>query len=532
MIDNNNNAAKYRIWTMNRDGGGSDTTGDATQRAEAIEKAKVMAAKELGHQSGKTITGTYQYDKGEKTLNTTLTFTGSAVTFNDINNDNDTTKEVVSLTGSGNVRGNFIYEAYISDGGAMIALSKEDRGKIQYTFYEYDDLDKDGMFDEGETLTAIAEAPMDAGTYVVRAELNTTTYEAKGEKAFRISKRPVTIMGIEHWLTYLEQNQMESLHAPYPIADTGAIYFDEGLINGDTLILNPAIEIFYNEVSICYSPTKITLKLSQSETVTDVTDWLPKKEDTANHNYYIANITKTNNDAETQCTIPGEIAYKITSAVFRKTENKPWRKFWPSWSKEPLSWTDYNDEGISTTPASNQNNIDYRSPDNVTHQTLVTLRTVNQGAEEKRYAVDIIVGDMYFTYSEEVWDVNSHQYVSTDESIWSGNDGVNNRIQIVNHSNQDVTYTIELELREFYGEGIYASLSDVYYDHKKDPNGGYVTGDSGRIDWDQTQLSSADDADGVDWKVTKYLYLDGVPQSSAPADGLGNGSITITISPA
>ena len=60
-----------------------------------------------------------------------------------------------------------------------------------------------------------------------------------------------------------------------------------------------------------------------------------------------------------------------------------------------------------------------------------------------RYAVDIEFGAMQFTYSRAVWDVNRYDYVESETSIWLGNDGINNRISVLNYSNGSIQYSVD-----------------------------------------------------------------------------------------
>lgn len=244
-------------------------------------------------------------------------------------------------------------------------------------------------------------------------------------------------------------------------------------------------------------------------------DWLPVGEDypKANGNYTIG-ATESGDSPYTQVLVPGEIAFKVTGAIFKKEDvgTSPWHKFWPTSDQKPLDFT----SGTDT-------RIDYHSPNSQTHKEVITLRTVNVGDDENRYSVDLIVGAMNFTYSKEVWDVNQHKYVSVEGSIWSGNDGSNNIIQIENHSNRDVYYTIKVDVDSFYGVGIDAALVET----NSLPDGNSKTEDNGKIPSCEKDTDPYKDGAYI---VKRYLYLSGVPQNPV-SSGASTGTITITIAP-
>ena len=245
-------------------------------------------------------------------------------------------------------------------------------------------------------------------------------------------------------------------------------------------------------------------------------DWLPVGEDypKANGNYTIG-ATESADSPYTQVFVLGEIAFKVIGAIFKKEDvgMSPWHKFWPTSDQKPLDFS----EGSTDT------RIDYHSPNSQTHKEVITLRTVNVGDDENRYSVDLIVGAMNFTYSKEVWDVNQHKYVSVEGSIWSGNDGSNNIIQIENHSNRDVYYTIKIDVDSFYGVGIDAALVET----NSPPDGNSKTEDNGKIPSCEKDTDPYKDGAYI---VKRYLYLSGVPQNPV-SSGASTGTITITIAP-
>ena len=65
------------------------------------------------------------------------------------------------------------------------------------------------------------------------------------------------------------------------------------------------------------------------------------------------------------------------------------------------------------------------------------------GAGTKVYSVDIVWGDMAFTYTEEagVWNPATHETTGANGGVWSVNNTDGNKIKVTNHSNAAVTAT-------------------------------------------------------------------------------------------
>ena len=63
------------------------------------------------------------------------------------------------------------------------------------------------------------------------------------------------------------------------------------------------------------------------------------------------------------------------------------------------------------------------------------------GAGGTVYSVDIVWGDMAFTYTEEagVWNPETHQTTGAGGGIWSVNNSGGNKIKVTNHSNKEIT---------------------------------------------------------------------------------------------
>lgn len=63
------------------------------------------------------------------------------------------------------------------------------------------------------------------------------------------------------------------------------------------------------------------------------------------------------------------------------------------------------------------------------------------GAGATVYSVDIVWGDMAFTYTEEagVWDPATHTITGAGGGVWSVNNTDGNKIKVTNHSNAEIT---------------------------------------------------------------------------------------------
>ena len=65
------------------------------------------------------------------------------------------------------------------------------------------------------------------------------------------------------------------------------------------------------------------------------------------------------------------------------------------------------------------------------------------GAGTKVYSVDIVWGDMAFTYTEEagVWNPATHETTGAGGGVWKATSPDGNKIKVTNHSNAAVTAT-------------------------------------------------------------------------------------------
>ena len=76
------------------------------------------------------------------------------------------------------------------------------------------------------------------------------------------------------------------------------------------------------------------------------------------------------------------------------------------------------------------------------------------GAGGTVYSVVIDWGDMAFTYTEEagVWNPETHQTTGAGGGIWSVNNSGGNKIKVTNHSNKEITATINYTPAAGYGD--------------------------------------------------------------------------------
>ena len=290
------------------------------------------------------------------------------------------------------------------------------------------------------------------------ASLAADAYEGYGSIRFQIYRREIEIIAVENWLSYKMPAELveygEGLSGwDGAIEDPGALSF-LGVLSGETVTLAPGYTVRYEDRGtlgtyaddIGYHERKIIISGV----------WLDP-DDPVNRNYILSREA-VQSDGSATFRVYGQIAYETTGAIFRKTLSADsfWRKFYPTTDPTFLKWqTDENgdyirDDAGNLIPEPDETRIDYHSPSNTEHRDYVYLRTVNEGENEVRYAVDVEFGAMQFTYSRAVWDVNRYDYVEGESSVWTGNDGVNNRISVVNYSNGDIRFRVDAAIEFEY----------------------------------------------------------------------------------
>ncbi len=514
---------EYPIWRIHTDIA-AEVKINEDGRAAARHELRAQAQEYLQQHPMGMFTATGSYVKGTQPMNTNLVLMSPYLLYGPTEIVTDERykdqyfyqRTMDFMADAITIQGNFLYSAHISNGGVSYLLTEDQLNTVTYTYYE--NLHQDDHLDDDDYAMILDGAPKDAGHYFVEAKYEGDTFEAVGQLAFSIDKATVEIKGIQNWLTYLNREQIEDLEGKdtLEISDTGEIYFD-GIVGEEVVALHPDVRFYYNNLNICYNVDKITVSLAAG------LDWLPDElED--NRNYQLIPV-HYNDDTIMLYRIPGELAYEVDDAIFRKTSesDSAWRKYWPSWSEEYLKW-DENGNPISP-------DIDYHSPSSNAHRNLVTLRTVNQGDAEKRYSVDLVIGALRYEFTKEIWDVNTHQYVAFPDSKWVGNNGVNNCIEIINHSNAYISYQIDARLDGFYGQGIQICLSENSLIDAIPSNqfSDRTFSVQGEIAWDWSKVHPQTQSQPN--QATYYLYLIGTPQNPAPLGTGGTGQIVITILP-
>lgn len=408
------------------------------------------------------------------------------------NNNSNRTVTVVNrseLTGSFEV---------LSSGGnyEAVTLPPEDLEQAVITYQRTHNAYGE-MVAEGFTSTA----PTDAGTYVAKAVLKTTTYNAEGYRTFQITQRPVTVVQIQNWLLYTKEQPTGDI----PITDPGK-YTLSNVVSGDILDLDADAEhgkVYYNSPTVSYGSDKISI----------IGAWLIG-EDKDNYKlvYY--------NEANFEIRVFGQISYDMSEAIFRKEDDaedgteKDWRKHYPTDDSEPMNdqKADYHSPA-ETDPAHGQ----YLS-----HAEYVKARTLNKGVDEARYCVDLEYGPMQFYFYRGVWNVNDLKYEDLPDSLWTGNDGTNNKLSVINYSNELISYQMTVELN-FLGTGIAATLSQGA--------DGSIPVASGT--WTDVAAATAGDKDsqGTASVSDRYLTLSRVPQMGNTDGFVSVGTITVLLSP-
>ena len=386
-------------------------------------------------------------------------------------------------------------------------LTDEDRNSINYTYYSYDDADGNGTYDEGEATTLLSSAPKDAGTYFVVAELETKKYEAYGMKCFTISKREIKIVSIQNWHTTVK----DLAEFNQTIGNPGTIYFDD-VIQGDTVTLDEDADgytVAYDDKTIGYSDVKIKITNPVLSAESGKNYVLTGYETDSGNYYYL---------------VPGQISYDTTGAMFKKTENGPWRKFFPTTEDTYLIF-DSTDE-----------RVDYHSPSSTEHLEYIKARTIGSGERGAKYAVDIEYGNMEFTYSKTVWDVNNHRYEDVpDDSRWGGFDNTNNKITIKNRSNREVEFSIESGIDFLYqmqgdsGMGIESILYHYPKGEKTAIEQPEQTETPQIFTVDKATPPEGEETQGTAGEYYVTLELKGTPQIGASDEFTTVGWITVTI---
>jgi hypothetical protein len=248
-----------------------------------------------------------------------------------------------------------------------------------------------------------------------------------------------------------------------------------------------------------------------------------------NRNYELTGVTNFTSRDTTESLdfsyvhLAGMLAYETEGVVFRKegASGSIWQKFWPATSEEYLKW-DYSGAtdklGNYITPDVLENGIDFESPSNASHQKHVYLKTQNADRASK-YAFDVEYGSMEFVYAKAVWDVNSYEYIGSDEeSRWVTNDGTTNKITVINRSDSDIEFSASVSVNSVVAYGVsigYSNQSSV------DDLSTLTSDYSG-------ELASAATNDGSNsTSTTFYLIVDGEPPKAETKTMVGTISVIV-----
>ena len=543
ILQSDDSAHRYKYTLITVDIGAATINSTMTEQEvadaknAAVQNAIDKMTQNLENNHWTMASETVEYTKGVYDATFLLNIeTATSVKSNNSGTNLDPSKvsyQIDNQTVTGRV---LVTATYDHDVDMTYLLTAEDMENIDYEYH----IAATGGVGSGEVLR---DAPSDAGTYHVRATLEADTFEAEGIDEFVIERRVIHITGVKNWRTYLSETQIaEIAQNRMPVLEVAGYesFVFDNLVDGHEgqieVIMKPNVKLdaslqsavnYYEggaQLQISYTPTKILIlpvRLNESDSVTK------------NYRFPDAQISKRyeNDDGYTWYwfSVPGELSYVVDDAMFKKEEgDSPWQKFWPDAKGEPLQWAvDENgnfvvNEDGSMEPHPDEKRIDYHSPSNSQHREYIYIHTVNQGEKQARYAVDIEYGALQYTYSKTIWNVNTHEYVSVDaESYWSGNEGFNNKITIINRSNRDIYYSAEAVLDAYFGAGCEVFLSEEATMPEEDERSATITS--------VTVFRTAENADEAE-SESFYVYLDGTPQMSSPNDGLrSTGKVTITI---
>jgi len=397
-----------------------------------------------------------------------------------------------------------------------VKVPAEDLENVVYTYYRTHDAAGKEL-GAPELLGVLAEPPKDAGTYRVEASLVMLTYNANGTKTFKIEQRPVTVLRITNWLVYVDTAPTTATLA---IPNPGDVELDNLIQGDDVKLLVDAAggKVYYDDpdsdtLAVDYKSDKIVLAQATLD-------------GNQAHNYKLVYTDEPNQIIR----VYGQIAYEVNGTIFRKDEGAEadWRKYYPVDSEDPV--------GGGTAP-------DYHSPPEtntehgtyLTHAEYIRARTVNQGEDEARYCIDIEYGAMSFGFFRSIWDVNDLVYDETNTSRWTGMDGSNNKLTIINYSNRPVEYTLSLTRDTRYGDKIDFVIKTTNVTTGGDPlvsmTGTTMSAESGKYEVAAATAGSGVGASGEEARTSSYVILSGVPQF---ADGINPsvGIIGISFSPA
>lgn len=352
------------------------------------------------------------------------------------------------------------------------------------------------------TTTGLTEAPKDAsnGTngYSVTATINAETYTATGTAYFSIYKKQLSVTRIGNYLLYVKSSDYETWkdQGTYPISEPGAIFLS-GLVKNESVTLTHG-NVYYNDLSIGYGATKITLE-----------------------NVQISGDAAKNYTIDQKQTVFGQINYSLDGAIFRSEDGGSWDKFYPIDSDNPVNGT----------------SADYHSPKNAdgsytSHAEYVWARTQGGGTAQAVYAMEIEFGAMYFNYTKEVWNTDSMKYEEAEngESFWIGFDGKNNCVTVVNRSNAAIFCNVKPEISFIYAShdgGQSGIVAKVYT--KNEANTTYLVTETADVTVPKATPPETVTGTGTATRQSFYLILSGNPQSGNTDRYIAVGDMIVTV---
>lgn len=358
---------------------------------------------------------------------------------------------------------------------------------------------KSATYSYGEgTMSGSSVAPKDAGTYTVAATINAETYTALGGQTFTIAPKALTVTRIGNYLLYVKSSDYETWkdQGTYPISVPGAIFLS-GLVKNESVTLTHG-NVYYNDLSIGYGATKITLE-----------------------NVQISGDAAKNYIIDQTQTVFGQINYSLDGAIFRSEDGGSWDKFYPIDSENPVNGT----------------SADYHSPKSAdgsytSHAEYVWARTQGGGTAQAVYAMEIEFGAMYFNYTKEVWNTDSMKYEQAEngESFWIGFDGKNNCVTVVNRSNAAIFCNVKPEISFIYAShdgGQSGIVAKVYT--KNEANTNYLVTETADVTIPQATPPETVTGTGTATRQSFYLILSGNPQSGNTDRYIAVGDMIVTV---
>lgn len=373
-----------------------------------------------------------------------------------------------------------------TQGSGLPQLTDQDRAQIVYTWYR--DANGNGAADTDELLT---QPPRNAGKYIVCAYLEASTFEAKGEARFEISKREITLNAIENWTAYFSLEELTSFDGY--IKNPGKLFFGN-VVAGESITVDNGFSVKFTDPGNNGYKDDVGYSLDKIEVSS-----LVLTGDSA-LNYTL--VPDAIQDDGPVFLVYGQITYKTDKAMFRKVLDAAalFRKFYPVDSDTFLDFEN------------NDPRIDYHSPSSNKHRDYVYLHTVNKGESEAVYAVDIEFGTMQFSYSKTTWSVDEYKYVDNDGSVWSGNDGVSNSVRVINYSNRAISFQVSAQIDFIYGPVGDSQNNGITCSLRTENDGTQMPVKDGESLLVPMATPASTGSDGVPGECCVEVVLSGVPQ--------------------